>query len=65
MCAGGSCTGRSAPGTLWLNLSLYNTALCIVLYREGLPARVVAVNDSGHLPEALRGAQEYPEDMRW
>lgn len=39
------------PDTLWLNLSLYNTGLCIVLYREGLPARVVAVNDSGQLPD--------------
>ena len=51
-----------APDWAWLRMLDYNAALTVILY---LPDRVklVAYNDTGHLPPDLRGTG-YPQEAR-
>lgn len=52
-----------APPARWLAMLHYNCALTVIGYREGRPPALLAYNDAGHLPAALRGT-DYPPEFR-
>ncbi|MFE3515308.1 histidine phosphatase family protein [Streptomyces sp. NPDC059166] len=52
-----------APAWRWLGLNHANAALTVIRYTPGRPAALVAVNDTGHLPEDLRWTG-FPPDLR-
>ncbi|WP_432104628.1 histidine phosphatase family protein [Streptomyces sp. bgisy091] len=51
-----------APAWRWLGLNHANAALTVIRYTPGRPAALVAVNDTGHLPEDLRWTG-FPPDL--
>ncbi|SDZ47125.1 probable phosphoglycerate mutase [Micromonospora pattaloongensis] len=52
-----------APAWRWLGLNQCNCALTTILYRPNRPPSLVAFNDMGHLPPALRWTG-FPPELR-
>jgi probable phosphoglycerate mutase len=48
----------------WFQLTYYHCAVSVIVLRTGRPPAVLAVNDAGHLPAGLRGA-DHPPELRW
>jgi probable phosphoglycerate mutase len=48
----------------WFQLVDYHCAISTIALRAKRPPALIAFNDTGHLPAALRG-DEYPAELRW